>query len=103
MCGGDQGQVQSAVSVGRARENVTGTQALSAIAFPERLKIFERFAPGEKCYWISLAGGEKEVGGACTGRGEKINACICVCLCCVCLCCVCVVCVCVHPCMFVYH
>lgn len=34
VCGGDQGQVQSAVSVGRARENVTGDSALSAIAFP---------------------------------------------------------------------
>ena len=42
-------------------ENITGnSKHYLPLLSPERLKIFERFALGEKCYWISLADGEKE-------------------------------------------
>lgn len=86
-------------------ENITGnSKHYLPLLSPERLKIFERFALGEKCYWISLADGEKEEVEEGTGRGRE-NKCMCLCVCVVCVCVVCVVClccVCVHPCMFVY-
>lgn len=54
-------------------ENVTGdSKHYLPLLSPERLKIFERFALGEKCYWISLAGGEKEeVGGGVYRERER--------------------------------
>lgn len=51
VCGGDQCQVESAVSVGIARENITGdSMHYLPLLSPERLKISERFALGGKCY-----------------------------------------------------
>lgn len=50
MCGGDQCQVESVVSVEIARENITGdSMHYLPLLSPERLKIFERFALGGKC------------------------------------------------------
>lgn len=108
VCGGDQGQVQSAVSVGRARgKRNRGLQALSAIAFPgEGLKIF-RFCSRGKVL-LDKSGGWREKrgvgGGACTGRGRE-NKCmhLCVFVLCVFVLCVCCVCLCapVHVCISV--
>lgn len=53
-------------------ENITGdSMHYLPLLSPERLKIFERFALGKKCYWISLADGEKEEVGGYRERERK--------------------------------